>query len=491
MVSGRAAILSPQLPAETIANALASVLRSRGFRNAERRSNLLKYLADRTASGQSDNLKEFNIGVDVYGRDPGTYDPRIDPVVRVDISRLRRKLKEHYDSPEGCADPVQIELPKGSYAVVFHSIGHSIGNGPTEVRRHLSLKWIIACAALVVLFASATAAIFDWSRQSSPGARLKPRRVESEVASLLLKARARRAEGTRDAFEQAVIYLNEAIRRDPNCADAYADLAGVYAAAAVNFASRPLDYAAQAKAAATTALQLDPSSATAYAALGQVDSMILLNWKLGERELRQSIRLNPASAVVHDRLRTLFMAEGRFGEAAAEAKAAARLDPLAAINISLGLTYYMARDYDKALAEFIKARDLHPEVIVAHFFLGMGWEGKGDFEKALDEYRRCVLKMPEVNVSIAHALASMGKSAEAYAMLAEIEHPGAGEAANAFDVACVYAALGDRDKAFQWLEQSYRDRSISTLKVHPMLDPIRRDSRYAELLARTGLNRGI
>jgi len=488
--------VAQHLPPETINDALTSVLRSRNFRSAERRSNLLRYLVEHTVPGRSDNLKEFNIGIDVYGRDPATYDPRIDPVVRVDISRLRAKLKEHYET-EGREEPIRIELPKGSYAVVFHASGHVVTNvtdDPAEApvpSRRIPGKWIAAVAALTFLLAAVTASAFYWrTRSPIPGAASNSGPVDPDVANLMLKARARHAEGTRDAFEHTVIYLNEAIRREPKYADAYAALAGAYAAAAVNFAGRPLDYATKSKAAAATALQLDPSSAQAYAALGLMDSTVFLNWKLGETEIRQSIRLNPRNAVAHDHLRTILLAQGRFEEAASEAKTAAGLEPLAPINISLGLTYYMARDYDKALAEFIKARALHPELITAHLFLGMGWEGKGEFAKALEEYRRCVPQMPEAKVSISHVLAVMGRASEARAMLEAIQHSESGEPPNAFDVACVYAALGDRDKAFRWLEQSYRDRSILTLKIHPMLDPLRSDPRYADLLARTGLNLG-
>lgn len=482
------------LTPETITDALASVLRSRSFKSAERRRSLLNYLVGHTLSGQSEGLKEFNIGVDVYGRDPATYDPRVDPVVRVDISRLRTKLKEHYET-EGRTEPVRLELPKGSYAVVFRAVANDLPDDlptsatPPGYARRMPAKWIAASTALAILLAGVTVSAFYWRSQSwIPAVHSKAQPVDPAVADLMLKARARRAEGTRDAFEQVVIYLNEAIRRDPKYADAYADLAGAYASAAVNFAAKPLDYAAKAKAAAATALQLDPSSAQAYAALGLVDSTVFLNWKLGESELRRSIRITPRNAAAHNRLRTVLLAQGRFREAASEAKAAADLDPLTAINIGLGLTYYMARDYDKALAEFIKARDLHPEVLAAHQFLGLGWEGKGEFEKALEEYRRCLPQIPEAKINLAHVLAVMGKASEAREMLAGIEQAESGEAPNAFDVACVYAALGDRDKAFQWLEQAYRDRSIFLLKIHPMLDPLRGDPRYDQLLARSGLD---
>ena len=99
---------------------LASIFRSKQFSGAERRKRLLEYLVEEALSGRGADVKEFRIGVDVYGRDPTTYDPRTDSVVRVDIGRLRTKLHEYY-SGEGRNDRLQIELPKGSYAVSFQA----------------------------------------------------------------------------------------------------------------------------------------------------------------------------------------------------------------------------------------------------------------------------------------------------------------------------------------------------------------------------------
>jgi tetratricopeptide (TPR) repeat protein len=153
----------------------------------------------------------------------------------------------------------------------------------------------------------------------------------------------------------------------------------------------------------------------------------------------------------------------------------------------LGLAYYMARDYDRALGEFVNASELHPEVVVPHLFVGMAWEAKGEFKKAMAEYQICLPQMPETKANIAHLLAMMGKAADARKMLAEIEHSGPEKVFNAFDIACVYAALQDRDRAFEWLERAYNDRAIWALKVHPMLDPLRGDPRFNQLLKKAGL----
>jgi len=311
---------------------------------------------------------------------------------------------------------------------------------------------------------------------------------DPEAYELFLKARAYRGDGTRDSSDRAIAYLHQAIERDPRYADAYAALAGVYAFDAMNIASDPIEFANQAKAAATKALELDPNSAAAYSVLGVVDGLVLLDWKRGERQLRKSIAMMPQSAAAHNRLGLVLESQGRFPEAVAEMQECMNLDPLvAAPRVSLGLAYFLSGNYEQALRRFTEARDLHPDALIVHAFIGLAWEGKGQFERAMQEYKMVEAQLPaEARSYVAHLLAATGKHAEAMAVVKEMEHP-AGETPNAFDIAAVYAGLGDKDSAFRWLDRAYERRNIWFLKVHPFLDPLRSDPRYAALLQKTGL----
>jgi TolB-like protein/Tfp pilus assembly protein PilF len=321
-----------------------------------------------------------------------------------------------------------------------------------------------------------------------PGTAVARRRTpDAEAYDLYLKARAYSGKGTRDAFDRAVTFLTQAIEHDPQYADAYAALAGAYASASVNFAPEPLEYAREAKNNAAIALRLDPGSARAEAAQGLVDSLILLDWTTGERELRRAVALMPQNGVNRTSLGLVLLLRGRFEEAIAEDRTAESMDPLIPA-VSSALAYYVARRYDESLRQFFKVRDLHPDVIAIHPFIGAVWQEKHQYDKAMAEYQLALPKMPdEVNGRIAILLAAMGKRDEARKKLDEVEHPKAGEAVNAFDIAAIYAALGDRDTAFQWLDRAYDRRIVWFLKVHPAMDPLRGDPRYAELLKRTGL----
>ncbi len=96
---------------------LATIVQSKSFRQVDRLQRFLGYIVEETLAGRGDNLKEYPVGVDVFGKDP-SFDPRMDPIVRVQARRLRMRLETYY-AEEGQADPIVIELPKGGYAPNF------------------------------------------------------------------------------------------------------------------------------------------------------------------------------------------------------------------------------------------------------------------------------------------------------------------------------------------------------------------------------------
>src|SRR5262245_10135398 len=107
------------MPPELEANQLQiqRIVSSKTFKTSEVHRNLLTYLAQKSLSGEAQNLKEYTVGLDVFGK-PETYDPRQESVVRMHVGRLRQKLTEYYRS-EGADDPIVIDLPKGAFALTF------------------------------------------------------------------------------------------------------------------------------------------------------------------------------------------------------------------------------------------------------------------------------------------------------------------------------------------------------------------------------------
>ena len=164
-------IHEPEVRAE-----LDRILASKGFATAGRLSKLLRYVVERTLAGETDQLKEYAVGIEVFERDE-KYDPRLDSIVRVEAGRLRTKLDEYYNA-EGAASPLRISLPKGGYSAQFTRADLSPAIQSTDApasgrpapRRPLT---VIPLAAVLVI---AIAAMVFWlgSRDRRPGPDLRP-----------------------------------------------------------------------------------------------------------------------------------------------------------------------------------------------------------------------------------------------------------------------------------------------------------------------------
>jgi Domain of unknown function (DUF4118) len=105
------------VPDDLVYEQVSRIIASRPFKKSVRLKRLLEYIVDTTIKGETTSLKEWVIGTDVYGRGRD-FDPRLDPIVRTEIRRLRRKLREYFET-EGAGDAVVIEVPTGSYIPCF------------------------------------------------------------------------------------------------------------------------------------------------------------------------------------------------------------------------------------------------------------------------------------------------------------------------------------------------------------------------------------
>jgi hypothetical protein len=105
------------LEIESLQTQIQRIVQSKAFRTSEVQRNLLNYLAEKSIAGTADNLKEYIVGLDVFGK-PASYDPRQESTVRMHVGRLRQKLAEYYRL-EGVDDPVVVDLPKGGFKVTF------------------------------------------------------------------------------------------------------------------------------------------------------------------------------------------------------------------------------------------------------------------------------------------------------------------------------------------------------------------------------------
>jgi tetratricopeptide (TPR) repeat protein len=178
---------------------------------------------------------------------------------------------------------------------------------------------------------------------------------------------------------------------------------------------------------------------------------------------------------------------GQFDHAIAEVKRALELDPLSLIiNADLGRTYYFARRYDEAIEQLHKTLEMDPNFYFAHRHLGSALIAKGDFKAAIAEYEkaRTLNNDPRILGLLAYAYARGGERPEALKTLAQMKEISGQRYVSAESFAFVYLGLGNKEEAIRWFEQGYQDRfpEITRIKVDPLLDPLRSDSRFEKLV---------
>ena len=313
-----------------------------------------------------------------------------------------------------------------------------------------------------------------------------------EAYQLYLKGRFYWNKRTVESLKKSIEYFNQAIEKDPSYALAYAGLADAYGLFSTYSVSSPQESYPKAKAAAKKALELDETLAEAHTSLAKVLSY---DWNLAEsnREFQRAIELNPNYATAHQwygngNLRVM----GRFDEAIAEMKRAQELDPLSlVINSDVGVTYISARQYGQAIEQLRKTTEMDQGFYYAHWNLGIAYEMKGSLQEALAEYQKArqLTDDPRTLALLGHGLAVSGKRVEALRMLDQLKEMAKQRYVPAYSFTIVYVGLGEKDQALQWLEREYQDRAVEllSLKVDPLLDSLRSDPRFADLVRRMGL----
>jgi TolB-like protein/DNA-binding winged helix-turn-helix (wHTH) protein/Tfp pilus assembly protein PilF len=314
--------------------------------------------------------------------------------------------------------------------------------------------------------------------------------VSPEAYEEYLKGRYYWNKRSGEGFAKAIRYFENATRRDPQYALAYAGLADSYGIiGAIMYGSVPADEAApKAKAAAVRALQIDPSLAEAQTSLATAKFNYDWDWAGAAEGFKRAIQLDPSYATAYQRYSLYSIAMGRFDDSLEQIKKARDLEPLSiSINASFGWRLYLAREYDRSIAQLRDTLEMDPSYGWAHLTLGQAYEQKGQYDLALQELQRAVEishSSPLMVSALAHAYALSGNQSEARKLLAQLDAQSKKQYVSPFYVAIVYLGLGKNELAMNWLQKAYADRSngLVFLKVEPELDPLRSDPRFISLL---------
>jgi serine/threonine-protein kinase len=290
----------------------------------------------------------------------------------------------------------------------------------------------------------------------------------------------------------AVQYFHKAVERDSSSALAWAGLADGYSMAGDDLPPQDsADVRNKARTAARRAVALDSTLTEAHAAIG-FQYELDWEWESAERSLRRAIALSPGNALAHRWYSVLLTVVGRYPEAVAEAERAEGLDPSNPFMI-LGTVWACtsARQYERAAAADLRWQKLDPTsehnyttIGRMQFLEGKQSEGLANLERGAQLEEAIPYSLNALRLAWAYAAAGQHEKARRTLRGVQREPGRAWPPSYAF--AAVYAALGDRDSAFDWLERAYaaRENEIETIGAMPELDPLRGDPRFTSLLRR-------
>jgi len=323
---------------------------------------------------------------------------------------------------------------------------------------------------------------------------INQRPVQPDAYEAYLKGRYFWNKRTENGLRESIDYFEQAISQDRKFAAAYAGLADSYSILGSDVLPARVA-SSKAHAAANRALELDPAIAEGHAELALVEFYYDWDWTRSEQEFRRSVELNPNYATAHQWYSYYLSAMGRFPEALEEARHAQQIDPLSlSINTTLAGRYRELRQYAQAIDLNRRTLEMDPNFVPAHIALGAAYEEQSIWPQAISEYQKAVdlsQNSPIALASLGSAYGYSGNRDEARKVIAGLREASQRHYVSAFDMATVFASIGDRDGAFHWLEKAYSEREsqMAFLNVTRRLDPLRSDPRFTNLLQRMHLNR--
>jgi tetratricopeptide (TPR) repeat protein len=297
-----------------------------------------------------------------------------------------------------------------------------------------------------------------------------------------------RTGGTFANGREAIRLDNLAVQKDPNFAAAYLDMARAYLTLSYSNpgAASDSETVPPMKAAIAKAIEANPKFAEAHQLSAAVAYNLDYDWDTAGKEYRQTLELAPDSSAAHVSYSNYLSAIGEFNEAVEQAKRAEALDASAVTEAALGRIFYARRQYPEAEKYFLMSLAKQDNLAV-RFYLGLAYLADGKSAEALKELKATTAeKNGGAYAGLAYAYAHLGDRNNARGLLDDLfaeQDPGM---IVAYRIAAVYMELGDRPRALRWLNRSYdrHENWMAQLKVDPVMDPLRAEPGFEQLLAK-------
>ena len=318
-----------------------------------------------------------------------------------------------------------------------------------------------------------------------------------EAYQLYVKGRYYWNKRTDADVKTAISYFNQAIDKDPGYALAYSGIADSYVVASAYGVDDPATLFSKGAAAAAKALELDPALARPHADLGLAKTQHTWDFSGGEAEFRKALELDPSDATAHQwYCQSLAFMGGRMRDAIQECNTARELDPLSAIigHAQAGI-YYFDHQIDKAIEMYNKLDAENPSFGIVHLDLGYAYWGQRKYAQSIQELQMYGQMSGDKNYADYAAALDSGLRSGDWNSAAHqgIEVLLAQRKAKtnflaSFDLAELYADIGDKEHAFEWLNVGYQERCpwMVWVRTDPLLDPLHSDPRFAELVKKMG-----
>jgi TolB-like protein/Flp pilus assembly protein TadD/predicted Ser/Thr protein kinase len=306
-----------------------------------------------------------------------------------------------------------------------------------------------------------------------------------------LKGRFYSATPTQQGIKMGQKYFEEAIQKDSHLGQAYAGLADCYLTLGSYRWLPPGEAYRKGTEAVRKALELDETIGEAHEVLGWLSWRYDWDWRTAEKEFKYALELSPNDTDVRESLVWYLSWSGRRTEAQSEIGKIRELDPAHPFTLidEAGI-YYHQRDYKALIEATRKHVALIPDDWTGHYFLGVGYEGSGRKLDAIPEYQKAVELSQgdsDPTAALAYVYAAIDRKAEAQKMLHQWLHRSETSYVSPYMIATVYAGLADKDKAFEYLENAYRERSLDLpyfLRADLRMDSLRLDPRFQDLMRR-------
>jgi len=312
----------------------------------------------------------------------------------------------------------------------------------------------------------------------------------TEAYRLYLQGRYYASQESEQDTKRAISFFDQAIALDPRYALAYEARAESFFD--MGDFSLPMSEAKpKVERDVTAALSIDDKLIEARATQANLEFQYDWDFARAEEDFKRAIALNPNYAGAHLQYTYYLALMGRPMEAVAEIKLAQQLDPVnPQIVIDSTLPYYVARQWDQAIAELRKSLEMFPNLFIPHMALGSALIEKGDASAGVEELEkaRAIDANPVVLGNLGYAYAKSGRKDEARKLIAELKEKAKERYVPPFWIAAIYVGLDEKDEAFAWLEKAYQDREwwLVWIKMDPKMDSLRSDARFIDLMRRVG-----